>query len=154
MISRILAAGVFSLMASTAAAATWTSGENNRGAWARIQQGDLFLNIACNPNEAQFFFTLTGGPFNGMKNIDDGTESMMMWIEQSDGRTGRHPIDGYYFAPDDAFVGKWIVSDFVLEEFRQGAKLSLTSPTGATIAEFGMKGTGKARGHFKQACKI
>jgi hypothetical protein len=77
-----------------------------------------------------------------------------MWIEQSDGRTGRHPIDGYYYAPDKAFVGKFFTSDLVLEEFRQGAKLSLTAPDGSKIAEFNMKGTGKARGHFKQGCKL
>ncbi|MEM1299257.1 MAG: hypothetical protein AAGH68_08235 [Pseudomonadota bacterium] len=46
------------------------------------------------------------------------------------------------------------MSDFVLEEFRNGSRIELTGRNGAKIAEFGMKGTGKARGHFKQACKI
>lgn len=144
----------FLLTSGPAGAAEWLSGEGNRGAWSRINDGKFQLSISCWPDDPKFFFTLIGGPFDGMKNVDDGNDSMMMWIELPDGRTGRHPIDGNYFAPDQAFVGRFFVSDLVLEEFRKGAKLSLTAATGATIAEFGMKGTGKARGHFKQACKI
>ena len=142
------------LTAGAAAAADWQSGEGKRGAWSRIDTGHMQLDISCWPNEPRFFFTLRGGPFNGMKNIDDGTESMMMWIALPDGRLARHPIDGHYFAPDQAFVGRFVVTDHVLEQFRSGTQLSLTAPTGATIAEFGMTGTGKARGHFKQACGI
>ncbi|EEE36919.1 hypothetical protein RKLH11_754 [Rhodobacteraceae bacterium KLH11] len=141
-------------LVGAAQAAEWQSGEAANGAWSMIEEGQFNLRISCWPDDPNFFFVLSGGPFNGMQNIDDGNESMMMWIELSDGRIARHPIDGHYFAPDKAFVGRFLVSDFVLEEFRQGAKLSLTSPTGAKIAAFGMQGTGKARGHFKQACGI
>lgn len=144
----------FGVIAGPAGAADWTSGERNRGAWSQIEQGRFVLEISCWPNDPNFFFTLRGGPFDGMKNVHDGDESMMMWIELPDGRTARHPIDGHYYGGDEAFVGKFVVSDFVLDQFRQGAKLSLTAPTGANIAEFGMRGTGKARGHFKQACNI
>lgn len=143
-----------SIFATMAAGATWDSGENDRGACTRITQDTLSLRITCAPRNRELFFVLSGGPFPGMKNVDDGNDSMMMWIEQSDGRTGRHPIDGYYFGPDRSFVGKFIVSDFVLDEFRRGAEMRLTAPTGQQIAAFGMTGTGKARGHFKEACGI
>ncbi|WP_152610684.1 hypothetical protein [Ruegeria sp. ANG-R] len=156
MVFRVISGFTWVLLAfaGPAQAAEWQSGEASNGAWSMIQEGQFNLRVSCWPGDPSFFFVLTGGPFNGMQNIDDGNESMMMWIELPDGRTARHPIDGHYFAPDKAFVGRFIVSDFVLEEFRQGAKLSLTSPTGVEIAAFGMQGTGKARGHFKQACGI
>ena len=141
-------------IAVPATAADWQSGESARSAWAMIGQGKTNLRLSCNRGERNVFFLLSGGPFPGMKNVDDGNESMMMWIEMPDGRTARHPIDGHYFAPDRAFVGRFIVSDIVLDQFRSGSKLSLTAPTGASIATFGMKGTGKARGHFKQACRL
>lgn len=156
MVFRVISGFVSVLLAfaGSVQAAEWQSGEAPNGAWSMIEDGQFSLRIACWPGDPSFFFVLSGGPFNGMQNIDDNNESMMMWVELPDGRTARHPIDGHYFAPDRAFVGRFIVSDFVLEEFRQGEKLSLTSPTGAEIAVFGMQGTGKARGHFKQACNI
>ncbi|MCV6585100.1 MAG: hypothetical protein OIF47_06160 [Marinibacterium sp.] len=140
--------------AGASGADTWHSDEGGRGASSYVEKGRFQLMISCWPGNPEFFFTLYGGPFDGMKNIDDQTDSMMMWIELPDGRTGRHPIDGHYFAPDQAFVGRFIVNDYVLEQFRQGAKLFFTAPTGADIVSFGMTGTGKARGHFKQACGI
>lgn len=148
----LIIAGV--MAATPVQAASWQSGEGNRGAWTSIEDGKFRLQISCWPNESRFFFTLHGGPFAGMKNLDDQNDSLMMWIELPDGRTGRHPIDGHYVGYEKAFVGRFFVSDIVLEQFRQGAKLSLTAPTGASIADFGMKGTGKARGHFKQACGL
>ncbi|MEM1299258.1 MAG: hypothetical protein AAGH68_08240 [Pseudomonadota bacterium] len=89
----LLAAG---MMAATGAMAAWQSGEDNRGAWSRIQSGVVMLQITCRRNDPRFFFTLSGGPFNGMKNADDQSDSMMIWIELPDGRTGRHAIDGHY----------------------------------------------------------
>ena len=155
MITRILAWAIVAMcMVTGPAAANWQSGEGGRGAWSQIQQGGKTLRISCWPNESSFFFTLVGGPFNGMKNLDDQKDSLMMWIEQSDGRTGRHPIDGHYVGYEKTFVGRFIVSNLVLEEFRNGSKIMLTSANGAKIADFGMKGTGKARGHFKEACKL
>lgn len=151
LVTVLLALGI---SINTAAADSWVSGEGGRGAWSQTERGGTTLRISCWANEPSFFFTLVGGPFNGMKNIDDQSDSMMMWIEQSDGRTGRHPIDGHYVGYDKTFVGRFIVSDLVLEEFRNGSKIMLTASNGAKIAEFGMKGTGKARGHFKQGCKI
>lgn len=142
------------MLAGAATAADWRSGESGRGAWTQIEQAGLQLHLSCNRNDRNVFFSLSGGPFNGMKNRDDVSDSMMMWIEMSDGRTARHPIDGHYFAPDRTFIGRFLVSDIVLDQFRRGATMRLTAPTGATIAEFGMRGTGKARGHFKQACRI
>ena len=142
------------LLGSPASAADWQSGETAQNAWAMISQGGKTLRLGCNRGNRDLVFTLTGGPFPGMKNVDDGTESMMMWIEMSDGRTARHPIDGHYFAPDRAFVGRFVVTNTVLEQFRSGRTLSLSAPTGAGIATFGMKGTGKARGHIKQACRL
>lgn len=142
------------LVGTQAFAADWQSGESRQSAWAMISQGKMNLRLACNRGQRDLHFVLTGGPFPGMKNVDDGNESMMMWIEMPDGRTARHPIDGHYFAPDKSFVGRFVVSDTVLDQFRSGSKLSLTAPTGAAIATFGMKGTGKARGHIKEACRL
>lgn len=141
-------------LAGHAHAADWQSGENGQSAWAMISGSKAGLRLSCNRGQRDLTFVLTGGPFPGMKNVDDGKESMMMWIEMPDGRTGRHPIDGHYFAPDRAFIGRFVVSNTVLDQFRSGSKLSLTAPTGAGIAAFGMTGTGKARGHFKQACRL
>lgn len=135
-------------------AADWQSGESGQSAWAMISQGSSNLRLSCNRGQRDVHFLLTGGPFPGMKNVDDGTESMMMWISLPDGRSAKHPIDGHYYAPDRAFVGRFLVSDTVLGQFRNGTLLSLSAPTGTEIASFGMKGTGKARGHFKQACGL
>lgn len=139
---------------ASAQASEWQSGESAQSAWAMVSGAKANLRLSCNRGQRDVHFLLTGGPFPGMKNVDDGNESMMMWISLSGGRTARHPIDGHYFAPDRAFVGRFVVTETVLEQFRSGSALSLTAPTGADIAQFGMKGTGKARGHFKQACGL
>lgn len=137
-----------------ALAEAWQSGEAGNGAWATTARAGQSLRISCNPGDQSFFFILSGGPFAGMRNLDDGNESMMLWIEAPDGRTARHPIDGHYFGPEKSFVGRFVVSGLVLDQFRNGSEMRLTSPTGATVGTFGMKGTGKARGHFKEACGI
>lgn len=145
---------VLTALASAAGAQNWESGENNRGAWAMVQDGTFRVDVTCWPNEPRFFFNLSGGPFAGMKNIDDGNDSMMLWIELPDGRLARHPIDGHYFGPDRTFVGRFFTSDIVLDQFRNGTQLWLTGAGGVEIARFPMTGTGKARGHFKEACGL
>ena len=142
------------LLLGAPAQAEWQSGESARSAWAMVAAGGNTLRLSCNRGDQGLHFLLTGGPFQGMQNVDDGNESMMMWIALPDGRTARHPIDGHYFAPDRAFVGRFVISDLVLDQFRNGSRLALTAPTGGTIADFDMAGTGKARGHFKQACGL
>lgn len=137
-----------------AVAQEWESGESNRGAWAVIQDGKFRLDVSCWPNESTFFFNLSGGPFEGMKNIDDGNDSMMLWMEQPDGRLARHPIDGHYFGPDRTFVGRFLTSDIVLDQFRNGTQLWLTGAGGVEIVRFPMTGTGKARGHFQESCGL
>ena len=146
-------AGVL-LLAGTQAQANWQSGENGGSAWAMTSAGGYTLRLGCNRGDQALHFLLTGGPFEGMKNVDDANDSMMMWISLSGGRTAKHPIDGHYFAPDRAFVGRFLVSDLVLDQFRNGSFLELTAPRGGSIAHFGMSGTGKARGHFKEACGL
>lgn len=142
------------VVATTPARADWQSGESAQSAWAMTSSGGSNLRLSCNRGDRALSFLLTGGPFPGMRNVDDGNESMMMWISLPGNRNARHPIDGHYFAPDRAFVGRFLVSDVVLDQFRTGSRLILTAPTGGTIADFDMTGTGKARGHFKQACGL
>lgn len=144
----------FLLGSSGMAQADWQSGETDRSAWAMASGKGGALRLSCNKGDGFLHFLLTGGPFLGMQNIDDGRDTLMMWIGLPGGRTAKHPIDGHYFAPDKAFVGRFLVSDTVLEQFRQGNALSLTAARGGDIAMFDMKGTGKARGHFKQACGL
>lgn len=79
---------------------------------------------------------------------------MMMWIVLPDGRAARHPIDGYYFAGDKAFVGRLPTSDLVLEQFANGSRIELTTAQGNTLFAAPMKGTGKLRGEIRQACGI
>jgi hypothetical protein len=142
------------MLTSTVAHADWQSGENGGSAWAMTSAGGHTLRLGCNRGDDALFFLLTGGPFDGMKNVDGVTDSMMMWISLSGNRTAKHPIDGHYFAPDRAFVGRFLVSDLVLDQFRNGSRLFLTAPRGGTIAEFDMTGTGKTRGNFKEACGL
>ena len=132
----------------------WQSGESGQNAWAEVSGGSTNLRLSCNQSEQDVRFLLSGGLFEGMKNVDDGHDTLMTWITLPDGRTARHPIDGYYHAPDRAFVGRFLVSDIVMEQFRNGSSMSLTTSQGNTLAKFSMKGTGKARGHFRQSCGL
>lgn len=136
------------------AQAAWQSGESGRSAWAMVSGNGGNLRLSCNRGDRFLHFLLTGGPFRGMKNVDGGKDTLLMWIALPGGRSAKHPIDGHYYAPDKAFVGRFLVSDTVLEQFRQGSGMSLTAARGGDIATFDMKGTGKARGHIKQACGL
>lgn len=98
--------------------------------------------------------TLHGGPFKGMKNVDDAEDSMMMWIEMPDGRTARNPIDGHYYAPENAFVGRFVVSEVVLQQFAGGKEMRFTTAKGNTLLTLPMKGSSKARADFRKACGL
>ncbi len=139
---------------TTPVLADWQTSTGENGASASVVVDGDTLTITCNPNDPKFFLTLSGGPFPGMKNIDDVNDSLMMWIEAADGRTARHPIDGHYFAPDATFVGRFLTSDVVLDQFAGGKVMRLTAVTGETILETTMTGTGKARANFQRACKL
>ncbi|MBY8976821.1 hypothetical protein KHP62_13440 [Rhodobacteraceae bacterium NNCM2] len=139
---------------ATAAAADWSSQVSTKGSQSstQTQVGKMLLQITCNRGDAKFFVKLFGGPFPGMKNVDDSNESLMMWIQMADGRTARHPIDGYYYGPEDAFLGRLHTSSVVLDQFAAGSRLQLTTPSGATVLDTGMKGTSAARRDFATGC--
>jgi hypothetical protein len=150
-------AAVLSVFVASAAHADWTSRINpdGKGANAEAKAQGKTLNIGC----AKFMgdemtLTLHGGPFEGMKNVDDAEGSMMMWIEMPDGRTARHPIDGHYYAPEKAFVGQFMVSDLVLEQFAGGKEMRFTTDKGNTLLTLPMKGSSKARADFRKACGL
>lgn len=142
------------MLAAAPAFAAWESGvaRNGDSAYATTTVGALTLSFACNRGDPSFYVNLSGGPFPGMKNADDTDDSMMMWIAAADGRTARHPLDGYYYGPEDTFLARWITSDFVLDQFAKGQTVELTAPTGARILQTGMKGTSKARQAFRKGC--
>lgn len=143
------------LLSGTAGAQAWDHVRGKSGADAWIDNGGMQLRISCNPAlGGPFFLTLSGGPHPGMKNIDDTEDSMMMWIDLPNGNRARHPIDGHYFAPDDTFVGRFVVNDHVLGQFANGREMSLTGAGGVTILTVPMKGTGAARNMFKEACGV
>jgi hypothetical protein len=158
MSSHIKAAlAILSLFVSGAVQADWSSHvrSDGKGASAEIKADGKVLRIDCaRPVSGDFSLVMHGGPFEGMKNVDDGDDSMMMWIEMPDGRTARHPIDGHYYGPENAFVGRFLVSDIVLEQFAGGKEMRFTTVNGNTLLTLPMKGTGKARQDFKKACGL
>lgn len=152
----IIAAALLVLTAGTAWA-EWTSRINSegKGSSAETRSSGMELTISCAKwSGSKLSVVLHGGPFKGMKNVDDGNDSMMMWIEMPDGRTARHPIDGHYYAPEDAFVGEFLVSDLILDQFAGGKVMRFTTVKGNTLLEVPMKGSAKARQDFRRACGI
>ncbi|MEO1089717.1 MAG: hypothetical protein AAFX81_03730 [Pseudomonadota bacterium] len=136
------------------AAAAWQSNTTDHGADAWVSNGGPELLISCQPNEPRLFFTSYGGPFPGMDDVDDENDSTMMWIEAADGRTARHPIDRHCFAPDRAFLSRFVTTDLVLEQFAPGNVLSLTAPNGDSIFETSMTGTSSARQVSQRGCSL
>lgn len=158
MSSRILSiAAALSVFVAGAAYADWTSRINpdGKGASAEAKAQGKTLRIGC----ARFMgddlsLVMHGGPFEGMKNVDDADDSMMMWIEMPDGRTARHPIDGHYYAPEKAFVDRFMVSDVVLDQFAGGKEMRFTTDKGNTLLTLPMKGSAKARADIRKACGL
>ncbi|MFD0979636.1 hypothetical protein [Tropicimonas aquimaris] len=144
--------------AGTAAEAqTWSSAiaTNGESAGGLITVGEKTLTLGCNRNTGTWLsLVLTGGPHAGMKNADDTADDMMMWIVLSGGNRAKHPILGFYYEADKAFVGRLETSDTVLREFAQGSTLELTSPSGDVIFEAPMTGTGAFREQILEACGI
>lgn len=158
MSSRIMSiAAALSVFAAGAVDADWSSRihPEGKGASAEAVADGKTLTISCaRPVGEEMSLTLHGGPFAGMKNIDDADDSMMMWIEMPDGRTARNPIDGHYYAPENAFVGRFIVSDVVLEQFAGGKEMRFTTDKGNMLLTLPMKGSSKARSDFRKACGL
>ncbi|MEM1129361.1 MAG: hypothetical protein AAGH83_02465 [Pseudomonadota bacterium] len=156
---RFVAPAVLALLVSTrlAAGQSWQSAVANNGvaAFATVQVGSKILGVGCNKNLGpKLFLTLSGGPHEGMRNVDDTDDSMMMWIQLSDGRLARHPIDGHYVGGEQTFVGELPTTAPVMNEFAGGSKVEFTSVSGAVIFSAPMTGTAKARANFAQACGI
>ena len=148
-------AAVLSFFIAGAGQAAWSSRIDPEGtrasAIARAQGKTLSLSSAHFLAD-ELTLILHGGPFEGMKNVDEADDSMMMWIEMPDGRTARHPIDGHYYGPEDAFIGRFVVSELVLDQFADGQDMSLTTAKGNTLLTLSMQGTSKARRDFRAAC--
>lgn len=146
---------VLALLATPAAAAAdWQSGvaTNGNSAWAIVEAGGKQFRIDCNRGDASLFVKLLGGPFPGMKNQDDESDSAMLWIEAGDGRTARHPLDGHYF--DTIFLARWPTSDLVLDQFAKGARMQVTAVSGDVAFETAMTGTSKARAAMAAGCGL
>jgi hypothetical protein len=146
-----------SMFFAGAAHAQWTSHINadSKGASAESTTKGKTVTISCAKwAGTKLSVVIYGGPFKGMKNIDDGDDSTMMWIEMPDGRTVRHPIDGHYYAPDKAFVGEFLVSDLILDQVAGGSVMRFTTAQGNKLVELPMKGLAKARQDFRRTCGI
>lgn len=66
----------------------------------------------------------------------------------------RQAINGHCFTPDDAFVGRFVVSDHVQDEFADGRGMLLTGAGGVTLLTVPMNSTAAARNVFRAACGI
>ena len=90
----------------------------------------------------------------GMKNTDDEADDMMLWIALPGNVLTRHPISGFYYEADGAFVGRLEVSDTVLREFAEGLTLELSSVDGDVVFAAPMRGTGAFREQIGEACGL
>lgn len=148
----LLGLGAASAQAQSWEAAIATTGDSAGGL---ITVGEKTLTLGCNRNTGTWLsVVLSGGPHDGMKNADDETDDMMMWIALPGGTRAKHPISGFYYEADAAFVGRLETSDSVLREFAQGSALELTSSSGDVIFEAPMTGTGAFRDQILEACGI
>ncbi|MCA1297422.1 hypothetical protein [Stappia indica] len=145
------------LFAAQAPAEPWQSGVSNDGtiASAQTSAAGKILDTGCSSRlRAALYFTLTGGPHEGMRNVDDTSDSMMMWITLSGGRLARHPVDGHDVDAAKTFVGTLPATEPAMEEFSSGSRIAFTTAEGITIFSAPMEGATKARAAFRKACGI
>jgi len=138
---------------SVPALADWVSIPNTqtgRATRAEVQADGRTLKLSCLRGTSTLYLTLSGGPFPGINTAP----SMMMWIQQADGRTARHPIDGQYLSAEQSFIGQFATSPLILDQFARGAQLQLTTVTGAVVFRTTMRGTGAARADMRRICRI
>lgn len=145
------------LFAAQAPAEPWQSGVSNDGtiAYAQTSAAGKILDIDCRSRlGAVLHFTLTDGPHEGMRNVDDASDSMMMWMTLSGGRLARHAVDGHYVGAEKTFGDTLSATEPVMEEFASGSRIAFTTTNDTAIFYAPMKGTATARAAFRQACGI
>ncbi|MEM7496417.1 MAG: hypothetical protein AAF371_00325 [Pseudomonadota bacterium] len=145
---------LLALLYAGPAAAAWQHSVAVRGGSAVAASGGVTVRIACIAENASLYVTVSGGPFAGMRSVDDGSGSMTLRIAMGNGEVHTYPIDGHYDAADGAFVARWLTNGAILDRFAQGATLTLTAPGGERVVEMDMTGTSRARQGFRRGCGL
>lgn len=143
--SKIMSTALLVFLISPTILLAWTLEKG--GTWVVTQErvDGLLLDLRCDrssPGHLQFTLSGEGVP---------QTSGVMLWIEQADGRTDRQPVD--VKSIDNALTGKFFVSDLILNNFGNAAKMEMTiAGTGTRILVSDMKGTGAARLAILERC--
>jgi len=129
-----------------AAAADWSLDKGDDWVVTRAQSGAVTIDLRCSRNmPGRLQMTLTGRDFPPVS-------AVMLWIALPGGGLARHSVD--VEKEGAALYGPWLVSDLVLDQFRQGSALEIDMPSrgGEDIASVGMAGTGAARIAMQERC--
>ena len=122
---------------------------------ATIQKDGITLELRCKRGGGDTLsMLLIGSKLPDLPAIDDAEETIFLWIQLPDGRTSKNPVASHYFAPEQTWVGDFLVSDYVLDFFARASRMEVTTTRGTTILELDMKGSTAARQKMRTACKI
>jgi len=114
--------------------------------------GKTQLTLGCNRRLGPAVLgSLSGYDGTALSRVDDESERLVLEIVDGGGNARRFEGRINYFEPDTA----WAVRDFpaaMLDRFARGSRMRMLNGQGEEVAEFGLKGTAKARARMKDAC--
>lgn len=134
------------LISPVMAHAAWETRQNPNSAVSQNRAGGVDIVMSCTRNLPNQIDVMVGRPAGF-----PGVNAMMLWIGLPDGRLARHPINAIQEGP--ATSGKWVVSDLVLDQFRNASSIEVTvAQTGQRMIMVDARGTGAARLAFLERC--
>ncbi|MGB3244469.1 MAG: hypothetical protein WBB25_08040 [Sulfitobacter sp.] len=143
---------VMMILCPTFSHADWVQKQTNGFARASTNSGNYELILSCRRGDGNLEMTILDKSLSGR--AFQGLQGVMMWIELSDGRTHRQPVDVVMEGP--SISGTFYVSDFVMDFYQNAVSYVVDMPSrgGEDLMRGNMRGSGAARLAFLEQCGL